>query len=563
MLQLRKKAIDEANGARIRRAQSCGTGKGTQKPSQRFGDTGKVNKEKLRKTYSCPEHNILESKEMFSDNGSRTNKGGTWSEQWSVNATGGLSDHKRSLNTKVSEGINEDISGTHKRKLTEDESRIKGSSKLSTTSGQCSDISEYMNNQARVKISKAPGIKTPCFTAAAKRTKHDCTKDGVLPITEVDPTIARSSNIKKMDSALPGSSQDKMGSATDKCKAFLKNKRKGVCKSTTKVTGKIKLESCEKGPSGTSCTYTKDPIKRHSASGKVKKRSYIDDKGGKCFKKLNTLPSDKCARKVTKESSTSNVQIKRPMKRKSTRKNAITDNCCSAPKRKRIVKEVSDRKQRHSFDRVKVRKLQQRRKRNDVRMKSSKKIIKSDIGGNSSVCGNEDYGEGKNRKRNSKGLLRDLGPNSEKHKNNGKEAGQTYRQKCVKSVKDSCDVGNCSATFRDDGILITVKYDSQPYYDDDCRITCVKGKIVHYDERGRQKVVTDYEDLYKPSTSKGRNYIDSYTEGAVCDIDCELTCVKKVVTKTETSKPVTEETPFSDHTKVFNKCTGHQQAMLE
>ena len=57
MLQLRKKAIDEENGIRSRRAKSCGSGKESELFSQRLENDKRNAKGKLRKTYSCPEPN--------------------------------------------------------------------------------------------------------------------------------------------------------------------------------------------------------------------------------------------------------------------------------------------------------------------------------------------------------------------------------------------------------------------------------------------------------------------------------------------------------------------------
>ena len=57
MLQLRKKAINEENGTRSRRAKSCGNGKGSKLLSQRSANGERNAKEKFRKTFSCPEPN--------------------------------------------------------------------------------------------------------------------------------------------------------------------------------------------------------------------------------------------------------------------------------------------------------------------------------------------------------------------------------------------------------------------------------------------------------------------------------------------------------------------------
>ena len=57
MLQLRKKAIDEENGTKSRRAKSCGSGKESKLFSQRLENGERITKGKLRKTYSCPEPN--------------------------------------------------------------------------------------------------------------------------------------------------------------------------------------------------------------------------------------------------------------------------------------------------------------------------------------------------------------------------------------------------------------------------------------------------------------------------------------------------------------------------
>ena len=57
MLQLRKKAIDEENGTRSRRAKSCGNGKESKLFSQRLANGERNANGKLRKTYSCPQPN--------------------------------------------------------------------------------------------------------------------------------------------------------------------------------------------------------------------------------------------------------------------------------------------------------------------------------------------------------------------------------------------------------------------------------------------------------------------------------------------------------------------------
>lgn len=513
---------------------------------------------------------------MFGENNSKANKGGLSSEHLehtekiSENDFKRLNDYTKGPSTKISAGINQDGVDTRKKKLTKSVNRRKGSTKLSTTRDQRSDISESMNRQeTSVKINKTTG-QTPRVIVAKipkddpsydgmlnKKTcirregNNDDSTNGVFLITEVDSTLGQGK-------VHTGNSQDKVGSA--KAQAFRsrlvnadrKNKRKDACKRTTTVIDKITHGSYEKMPSGTSCTGAKGVIKNPSAPGKVKKRSRIEDKGanheGKCFKTLKTKPFDKrlfvkCASKVTKEASTSDVKIKGPRKRAKKAKNSIADSCCDASKGKSVVKEVSNHEHCHYSDGGKVKKLKENRQGVDARMKSSKKQRKSNAGGHSSGCASEvseDYGEGKSRKRNSNILQRAAGVSAEKrkkrvlkrqhsaakHKNNdnclikltaknqsssdeetsinfGKKAGQKYRRQSVKPITGCCNVGTNSATVRDDGIFTTVKYDDEtdeePCSDDDCRITYVKRNLVHYDQKRQQmarEIATDLDKFF-------------------------------------------------------------------
>ncbi len=561
-MQLRKKAIDEENGARNRRAKSCGIGKRNQRRSQRLENAVKITKEKLRKTYSCPEANTLESKEMFGDNKSKANQESGHSSQH-MEHTEKLSEHdfkrlnfyRKRPSTRIIAGINQDSVDKRERKLTKGPNQRKGSTKLSTTHDQWSDISECMNSQeTSVKISKSTR-QTPGLIVA-KRPKDDPSNDGkintkkrregnnndstkgVFLITELDSTLGHSSNIREMGNVHTGNSQDKVGSA--KAQAFRsrlfntdrKNKPKDACKRTTKVVDKITHGSYENDVlNGTSST---------GAKGNARKRSSIKDIRAhsaeqKRLKKLKTKPFDKrlfvkCASKVTKEASTREVKIKNA-------KNSITDNCCDATKRKSIVKKVSEHEHRcHFSDGGKVKKLKQKRQGVDARMKTSKKQSKRDVGGHSSGCGSElseDYGEGKSPKRNSNILQRAAGVSSEKHKkrvlkrqhsaakhkNNddsllkstaknqsssddeipftfGKEIAQKYRRQSVKPIKGSSDVVTDSATVQTDGIFTTVndyddKTDEESCSDDDCRITYVKRNFLVHCVKKRQQLVRE------------------------------------------------------------------------
>ena len=67
MLQLRKKAIDEENGPRSRRAKSCGNEKESKLFSRRLANGERNAKGKLRKTYSCPEPNKEKTTGLWED----------------------------------------------------------------------------------------------------------------------------------------------------------------------------------------------------------------------------------------------------------------------------------------------------------------------------------------------------------------------------------------------------------------------------------------------------------------------------------------------------------------
>ncbi|KAL9979957.1 hypothetical protein ACROYT_G008480 [Oculina patagonica] len=555
--KLRKKAIDEKNGAKTRRAKSCGNGKGTKRRSQRLENAVKITKERLRKTYSCPEANTLESKEMFGDIKSKANEGGHSSkhlehtEKITENDFKRLNDYRKGPSTKVGADINQDSVDTREKELTRSVNRRKGSTKLSITCDQWSDMTRCVTSQeTSVKPTKASGL-TP-RVIEAKRPKGDPSNDGkhkkktcirregnnndstngVIPITGGDSTLAHSSNYRKMGNVHTGSSQDKVGSANAQAfrsrlvYADRKNKRKDSCKRTTKVIDKITHGSYENDVlNGTSSTGAKGHARKRSSIKDI--RAHIAER--KRLKKLKTKPFDKrlfvkCASKVTKE-----VKIKNA-------KNSITDNSCDATEGKSIVKTVSDPEYRcHFSNGGKVKKLKQKRQGVDARMKSSKKQSKRDAGGHSSGCGSElseDYGEGKSRKRNSNILKRAAGVSSEKrkkrvlkrqhsaakHKNNddnllkstaknqsppddeipftfGKEIGQKNRRQSVKPIKGSSDVGSNSATVQTDGIFTTVNYDDQTdeesCSDDDCRITYVKRNLLVHCVKKRQQLIRE------------------------------------------------------------------------
>ncbi|KAJ7387689.1 hypothetical protein OS493_001029 [Desmophyllum pertusum] len=387
--KLRKKAINEENGIRTRRVKSCGSGKGN-KPSQRLGNadkvTGVVAKGKLRKTFSCPEANVLQSaNEAFINNYKRIANEGA--------------DHEKGLRTEISTGINKNSVDTRKRKLNVGVNRIKDFRKLSSTHDQWFNISNCKNSQdTSVKMNKLIGQtrrlvveitkQQPCSNGKLNKGRYgegsnDSAK-GVRPSKGTNAKLEHLSNMKQMDDSNTGNNQEKNGfSKGQSSRSNCKNKGRYDGKITTKRADKTTDRSYGIMQSETSCSGGKDAIKDHSARGKKRKRSCINEEGAhkepKCFKKektksfgrrhkegmtkdrvkerivlkKNTTTKDpvNSTNKLTTEPSRNDNKIKAPSKGANLRKNPTAANCCDASKRKSIVVEVRDHKHKHSSDR--------------------------------------------------------------------------------------------------------------------------------------------------------------------------------------------------------------------
>lgn len=374
-----------------------------------------VAKGKLRKTFSCPEANVLESaNEAFINNNKRI-----------ANAYEGAG-HEKGLRREISTGINKNSVDTRKRKLNVGVNRIKDFRKLSSTHDQWFNISNCKNSQdTSVKMNKLIGQtrrlvveitkQQPCSNGKLNKGRYgegsnDSVK-GVRPSKGTNAKLEHLSNMKQMDNSNTGNNQEEIGfskgeTSRSHLSAYRKNKGRDDCKRTTKRADKTTDRSYGIMQSETSCSGGKDAIKDHSARGKKRKRSCINEEEGankepKCFKKektksfgrrhkegmtkdrvkerivlkKNTTTKDpvNSTNKLTTEPSRNDNKIKAPSKGANLRKNPTAANCCDASKRKSIVVEVRDHKHKHSSDRVKVTTLKQKRQRTGVQLKASKK----------------------------------------------------------------------------------------------------------------------------------------------------------------------------------------------
>lgn len=430
------------NGIRSRRAKSCGSGKESKILSQRLGNGERNAKGKLRKTYSCPVPNILKSKETLENNKSRTNGDNHSTEDTEEpNTTGSQNGHRKGPGKDFSTGI-ADKNGinTRQRKLIKGIHKRKGSTKLITTHDQCSNISNYMNNQEpSVKISNDVGHTR--HRSAETKTNGEPSYHGKLnkrtrgernDNDSTNKVLHRNSNHQSSDVKGAGDSntennQDKVGTA-ETSQSHLSNACCQVkAKRMSKLTNKTTHRSYEKIKSRASCSGGKDVILNPSFPDETKKISCFKEYGirnkGKCFKKLKinsfdmrlgtTVSSEVNQRKrfkVTAEEDHKNEdKIKRTKKRTRTWEDLNDDNCCSASKRKSIVEEVRNHEHKHSYDGGEVTTRKRKRCRADVQIKVSKKPRKSDTAGHFSGHDNAlsqtdgEAGRSRVRKRNSAG----------------------------------------------------------------------------------------------------------------------------------------------------------------